>query len=291
MTIETYYNFIKIIECGNIAQASNELYIAQPALSTQLKNLEKNLGVKLVDRSPKGVTLTAAGKLFYDKAKIICSLDTQMKNEINSYSSGVSGCLDISLPESSPYSLFYSLFEGFVKNHKDISFRLNEVCESDAIDNVKNGLSEIGIIRSDIRQIDGLKVVPYKKEEFLAVVPKNSPLAKYDEIYMEQLNSVSLAVPANLKKLIDDAFEHKGLKPTYRLISTSRRISYYFMNVFEDSVCILPYSKNDQMSDDRCKTVKIKDSEISSYISVIIRKDANLSPAAQAFLKSIGIII
>lgn len=37
MTIETYYNFVKIIECGNILAASQELMIAQPALSTQLK--------------------------------------------------------------------------------------------------------------------------------------------------------------------------------------------------------------------------------------------------------------
>ena len=53
MTIETYYNFVKIIECGNILAASQELMIAQPALSTQLKNLENNLGVRLVERGAK----------------------------------------------------------------------------------------------------------------------------------------------------------------------------------------------------------------------------------------------
>lgn len=62
MTIETYYNFVKIIECGNILAASQELMIAQPALSTQLKNLENNLGVRLVERGAKKISLTPAGR-------------------------------------------------------------------------------------------------------------------------------------------------------------------------------------------------------------------------------------
>ena len=74
MTIETYYNFVKIIECGNILAASQELMIAQPALSTQLKNLENNLGVRLVERGAKKISPAGGRDIFYKKAPNACAL-------------------------------------------------------------------------------------------------------------------------------------------------------------------------------------------------------------------------
>ena len=50
MTTDTYRNFIAIVECGNILAASQKLMVAQPALSNQLKNLEKNMGTRLLNR-------------------------------------------------------------------------------------------------------------------------------------------------------------------------------------------------------------------------------------------------
>ena len=56
MTTDTYRNFIAIVECGNILAASQKLMVAQPALSNQLKNLEKNMGTRLLNRGSRAVT-------------------------------------------------------------------------------------------------------------------------------------------------------------------------------------------------------------------------------------------
>ena len=79
MTTDTYRNFIAIVECGNILAASQKLMVAQPALSNQLKNLEKNMGTRLLNRGSRAVTLTAAGEIFYQKAKIIVSMEDSAK--------------------------------------------------------------------------------------------------------------------------------------------------------------------------------------------------------------------
>lgn len=115
MTIETYYNFVKIIECGNILAASQELMIAQPALSTQLKNLENNLGVRLVERGAKKISLTPAGEIFYKKAQAICALDTSMHEELQNYMHGIEGTLKLSMTPSNPPSLLHFLFDSFVE--------------------------------------------------------------------------------------------------------------------------------------------------------------------------------
>ena len=114
MTTDTYRNFIAIVECGNILAASQKLMVAQPALSNQLKNLEKNMGTKLLNRCSRAVTLTAAGEIFYQKAKIIVSMEDSAKKEINDYISGLTGTLNISLPPSNPDSLMRELFDKFV---------------------------------------------------------------------------------------------------------------------------------------------------------------------------------
>jgi len=69
---------ISHVECGSILAASQELMIAQPALSTQLKKLEEHLGVKLIDRGAKKLSLTGAGEIFYQKAQIICSMNQML---------------------------------------------------------------------------------------------------------------------------------------------------------------------------------------------------------------------
>jgi LysR family nitrogen assimilation transcriptional regulator len=63
--------FIKMVDVGNMTRAAGELYVAQPALSQQLANLESSLGIRLLKRGPKGVSPTQAGTLFYKHAKDI----------------------------------------------------------------------------------------------------------------------------------------------------------------------------------------------------------------------------
>ena len=195
MTTDTYRNFIAIVECGNILAASQKLMVAQPALSNQLKNLEKNMGTKLLNRGSRAVTLTAAGEIFYQKAKIIVSMEDSAKKEINDYISGLTGTLSISLPPSNPDSLMRELFDKFVEDHPKVNYNIYEVLSEDVADNVRMGLSEIGLIRSKVKNMEDFDIYPYETEYLMAVVSRNHPLAGHTGITIEDLEGYSLAVP------------------------------------------------------------------------------------------------
>ena len=158
MTTDTYRNFIAIVECGNILAASQKLMVAQPALSNQLKKLEKNMGTRLLNRGSRAVTLTAAGEIFYQKAKIIVSMEDSAKKEINDYISGLTGTLSISLPPSNPDSLMRELFDKFVEDHPKVNYNIYEVLSEDVADNVRLGLSEIGLIRSKVKNMEDFDI-------------------------------------------------------------------------------------------------------------------------------------
>ena len=83
MTLESYRNFVAIVECGSILAASNKLLIAQPSLSNQLKNIETYYGAKLLIRNRHRLELTDAGRVFYLRAKEICQAEEKLQDEIH----------------------------------------------------------------------------------------------------------------------------------------------------------------------------------------------------------------
>lgn len=77
MDMEYYRNFIAIVEAGSLSAASKRVHVAQPALSNQLKLLQKKFGTQLVNirRGVHNIELTNAGCILYNKAKYLCSLE------------------------------------------------------------------------------------------------------------------------------------------------------------------------------------------------------------------------
>ncbi len=67
--LSSYRIFYAVANTENISRAAKELYISQPAISKSIQKLEENLGVKLFERSSRGVTLTPEGELLYTHVK------------------------------------------------------------------------------------------------------------------------------------------------------------------------------------------------------------------------------
>ena len=85
MDMEYYRNFIAIVEAGSLSAASKRVHVAQPALSNQLKLLQKKFGTQLVNirRGVHNIELTNAGCILYNKAKYLCSLEDDTQREIS----------------------------------------------------------------------------------------------------------------------------------------------------------------------------------------------------------------
>lgn len=288
MTIETYYNFIKIIECGNILSASSELMIAQPALSTQLKNLEKSLGVQLVERGPKRISLTSAGEIFYKKALAICALDTSLHEELGNYLRGITGTLKISMTPSNPESFLHMLFDDFVLNHPHVAFQFHEALTPQIAENVKNGICEIGITRSAIRNAEDFHMFPLQDEEIKAIVSADSALAKYDSLTLDQLRDQQISTTDVIAPRVRQAFQSIGCEPNFYLTSASKRTSLFWISTYKNCVSMLPCTEDEITNQGfRCKILRITDYDFNVKRNIIIMKNRKLSPIAREFLKSI----
>ena len=102
MDLNVLRNFISVVAAGNITTASEVIHVAQPTLSKQLRHLETYYGAKLIltERGSRRIVLTEAGRLLYEKAKYICSLNDSTMEDIRRYKRGAKGTLHLSVASS-----------------------------------------------------------------------------------------------------------------------------------------------------------------------------------------------
>ncbi len=146
MDIKTLRNFVEIVDSGSLTSASKKLFIAQPALSNQLKALEKGLNTTLIERNSRHQRLTDAGKLFYERAKKIILLENAMLSEISDTCTGELGCLKIATIQSGEINLLQEIIPLFTKQYPLITYEILEKESEDILHLLENGSADIGVV-------------------------------------------------------------------------------------------------------------------------------------------------
>ena len=117
---------IKIAELRSISKAANELFISQPSLSSILSNLEKELGVALVNRSTSPLSLTYAGEKYVQTAKQILNLESNLHKELCDISNFKKGSITIGLPAVRGTHVLPLVLPKFKEKYPDIKVHLVE---------------------------------------------------------------------------------------------------------------------------------------------------------------------
>ena len=212
MNIEHYKNFIKIADLGNISNAAKTLLIAQPSLSKQIKMLEQEFGAPLLKRNARNVELTPAGEIFYEKARLICELNSSCHDEINSNILGSRGKLRIGLTISYPDPFAEDLLRDFSEQYPDINYDIREASSVQLLNLVKNNIIEIALIRKPLYVNPIFKLFNGIEENFMAVYHKNNPWlpADAESIPVQMLRDVPLSISYGLRERIEQMFNEAG---------------------------------------------------------------------------------
>src|SRR5699024_8358905 len=115
--------FLTIVNEGQITRAAKKLHIAQPPLSYQLKKLEQELGVLLIERNRKKISLTKEGEILYSKGTSLMKQIEDIEKEVQETSEGLRGTLEI----GSVKSYFDKLSNKLISFHQanpDVTFKL-----------------------------------------------------------------------------------------------------------------------------------------------------------------------
>jgi DNA-binding transcriptional LysR family regulator len=186
-------SFVTVAEEGQITRAANKLHIAQPALSQSIAQLEEEVGLKLLERHARGVTLTAAGEAFLERARLVVATERDAEAQARSLARADKGILEIGFVGPPPRMHTPELFDAFIESHPgvEVSFRDLPFPRGATL----AWLDEVDIAFCHAPRIEeGVRVQPVRSEPRAVLAHKSHPLAKRPELaFAEVLNETFIS--------------------------------------------------------------------------------------------------
>lgn len=178
--------FQAVAEELHFGRAAERLRIAQPALSRQIQNLEREVGAPLFKRTQRSVQLTAAGALYLERARRILDELTKAALDARRVDAGEYGSLTIGFIHSSTYGLLPAIIERFRHLYPDVRLELHEMTIAEQVRALPLGQIEVGLLRPPVGDPDIL-VRPILEEHFLLAVPAGHRLAGKTSVSLQEL--------------------------------------------------------------------------------------------------------
>lgn len=179
--------FVNVARYKSFSKAAEAVYLSQPTISAHIASLEQELNVVLFDRTSKEIKITSAGAVFLEYATNMLNIRNAAISSLADFDTKISGNLCISSSTTPARSLVPQLISKFYSLYPNVKFDLKEDSTKGAINNILNGISEIGIV-GEIIDDPRLKYTEIGLDSL--VIISNIPELK-EEITMDTLFSYS----------------------------------------------------------------------------------------------------
>lgn len=288
MTLKQLKAFIVLARTLSYANAADELCISQSALSLSIKTLEEELGGKLFNRNTRRVEITNEGHSLVPYAKKLLSNWDDMEKDVKQRFQLHRGTLNIASMPFATHAILPAVMHQFAKLHPNISYSIHDIPNEKIIENVQEGIFEIGIC-FEPRYRHQLKFEPLFKEDFVAILPKSHPLAKQKSIELSTLCGlpfVTLQKPSIVRHFVEQACIKNNivldLKVECHQISSLSHFVAYGMGV-----SLIPRNFQKFIHSDQVVLLEISESYTSLAVGVIYKKDFELSNVSAEFIQTI----
>jgi DNA-binding transcriptional LysR family regulator len=188
MELRRLRNFLAVGEALNFTKAAAQLRVGQPALSRQVQDLEDEIGVDLLRRSPRGVTLTAEGKLFLDEVRDLLKRADESVEKVRALARGEYGELHIGYAPSPTVEILPPALAAFQKAVPQVKVLLHDLSSDELIAGLRNAALELAIMVEPIgEQIAGIEFELLRTYPFCVALTAAHPLARLKSITLEKL--------------------------------------------------------------------------------------------------------
>lgn len=206
MNIRALQYFVKLAELKHFSKAADACFVSQPTLSTQIKKLEVELGVQLVERSPKNIMLTPVGQEIADRARLVLSDIDQIKAVARRSGNPADGVLRLGLfPTLAPYLLPH-VVPGLRNKYPNLRLQLAEDKTEDILRMLQQGELDAALLALPIND-EGMDVEILFEEPFVLALPGDHALVNKETITIDDLQGAELLLLDEGHCLRDHALE------------------------------------------------------------------------------------
>lgn len=197
MSVKQLRAFLAVAHTLNFAHASERLNLSQPALSLTIKGLEEALGGALLQRSTRKVTLTQEGELFLPMARQLLADWDNVEEAMRQSFTLQRGKISVAAMPSFAANVLPEALKAFRDRYAGVNVTVHDVINEQVIEMVREGRVEMGIAFEPSPN-HNLLFTPLAVDRFVAIVPRQSPLAKKKAHLAGAVNSRLYHPPASL---------------------------------------------------------------------------------------------
>ena len=211
--------FCAIVHSGSITKGASACNLALSAASRRLSEFEEAVGVPLMDRSVKGVTVTPAGHAVMQHALRLFQGFEQLSNELSEYSKGVKGHVRLWANMSALTEFLPSALASFLKDYPEIQVEVEEQLSGDIVRALMDGIADIGVFAQG-PITTGLETHIMGKDQLVIACSKEHPLSKRKSISFEECleyDFVGLNRGSSLLELTSRSAEKLGKQMSLRI--------------------------------------------------------------------------
>lgn len=216
MDLNLFKTFYVVAKYKSFTQASNELFVSQPAITQSIKKLEEQLNVKLFDRGINGIVLTKAGEIVFHYAEQLFNLASSVDQLMKYVEITNSPAINVGLPTHIGTFYFVEVLEKFCKKYPDIKINIINSKSADMLKMLESRNLDL-IIDTDIPFSDNKEIIIEKIKDLDGCFvggPEYKEIATGLPISPTKLTKYPLILPSKFtstRKALDDNFKMKNV--------------------------------------------------------------------------------
>ncbi|MFJ9522250.1 LysR family transcriptional regulator [Kitasatospora sp. NPDC101801] len=275
--------FVAVAEERNFTRAAERVHISQSGVSAQIRQLERELGAELFDRSTRTATLTVAGKAALEHAQAALAAAGAVGQAVGEVTDLIRGRLTVGMVVGCTVAPLFEALAGFHRAHPGVELSLLEDGSDRLVSGVHSGALDLALIGAAATTPAGLEAFTVISERLVAAVPPDHPLAGRSGVTLRQLLAHPLiCMPAGtgLRAVLDRACAGQGVEPRIAL-QASAADAIADLAARGLGVAVLSASMAAHYRD-RLTPVGIDDVDLPALLALVWRDTSN--PALRALL-------
>lgn len=286
MDFDQIQAFLEIVKEKSFSRAADRLYRTQPALSKQIRQLETELGQRLLERKGKQVEPTPVGLIFLEHCQKIVDTRREALDALLRLREKPRGRLSVGANEATSLYILPPVFAEFRARYPDVRVRIHRNFTRKIVERVLNNSLDFGVVSLPVEEKD-LVALPLHRDELGVVAPAGHPLARRRAVSIEQLAEYPLIFPrtGRTRGLLDRIFSNRNLEPRVSLeLASVEAIKKFVAGGVGLSLISASFVKSEAALG-TLKFIPLKDITLVRELGLIHHRDKYLDPVMAAFLK------
>lgn len=277
--------FLEVARLSSFSRAAEKRFRTQPAISSQIRALEEEVGARLLDRSGGRVSLTAAGKLFFKYGEETIEHRRTILTEIAETERVPRGEIVVGANEGTCLHILPEVFAQFKRDYPNVAVSIKRSDYAKILESILENAVDFGVVSLPVND-NRLEAQMIHRDHLVAITAPKHPLAAKKTVTVPEVAAYPLVVPklGHTRDALDALFYDHRVKPNLAMELDSSELLKRFVAAGVGVGFIARSNIEDDIRAKALVAIALADLEIRRDLALVFRKDKSLSRAARAFM-------